>query len=118
MPQSPPLFRVARARPPGLFRMAPAGGLLAAGVGCFALSLLALVAGKSEHVKRALIFYKPTGPLSGVAILTVFIWLLSWAILEWRWKRRELALIRVSITAFLLLALTLLLTVPPIINGL
>jgi len=65
-------------------------------------------------VKRALVFYKPTGALSGVTTTAILIWLLSWAVFEWRWKSKTVALGRINLVAFALLAIGLLLTFPPI----
>lgn len=91
-----------------------AAAILAAGVGCFAIGAIAVVADKAPAVKRALIFYKPTGALSGVTTTAILIWLLSWAVLEWRWKSKTVALGRINLAAFALLAIGLLLTFPPI----
>jgi hypothetical protein len=90
-----------------------AAAILAAGFGCFAIGVIAVVADKSLAVKRALVFYKPTGALSGVTTAAILLWLLSWAVLEWRWKAKTVALGRINIAAFALLAIGLLLTFPP-----
>ena len=91
-----------------------AAAILAAGVGCFAIGVIAVIADKLPVVKRALIFYKSTGALSGVTTTAILIWLLSWAILEWRWKTKTVALGRINVAAFALLAIGLVLTFPPI----
>jgi hypothetical protein len=91
-----------------------AAAILAAGIGCFAVGVIAVVADKLPAAKRALIFSKPTGALSGVTTTAIGIWLLSWAILEWRWKSKSVALGRINLVAFALLAIGLLLTFPPI----
>jgi len=91
-----------------------AAALLAAGIGCFAVALLALAADTLPSVKSLLIFYRPTGPLSGVTTVAVVAWLVCWAVLEQRWRKRTVALGRVSAVALALLALSLLLTFPPI----
>ncbi len=91
-----------------------AAAILAAGLGCFAVGLLAVLADKSPSVKHALDFYKPTGALSGVTTASILLWLVSWAVFEWRWKSRTVALGRVNLAAFALLAIGLLLTFPPI----
>ena len=87
--------------------------ILAAGVGSFALAVLALAADKSAAIKSALVWYRPTGALSGVTTAAILIWLLAWVILEWRWGKRVVAAGRVNALAFTLLALGLLLTFPP-----
>ena len=43
-----------------------AAAILAAGIGCFMVALFALLGDKIAAFKSMMIFYKPTGPLSGV----------------------------------------------------
>ena len=90
--------------------------ILAAGIGSFALAVLACAGDKSAAVKNSLIFYKPTGPLSGVTTVAIVIWILTWGILEWRWRNRTVAIGRISVVALALLALSLLLTFPPVVD--
>lgn len=91
-----------------------AAALLAAGIGAFALALLAIVADHVVWMGRLMVIYKPTGPLSGVTTSAIAVWLIVWAMLEARWRKRDLALARVSAAALALLALSLVLTFPPI----
>jgi hypothetical protein len=93
-----------------------AASILAAGVGSFALAVLAYVGDKAAAVENKLIFYKPTGPLSGVTTSAILIWLLTWGILEWRWRKRTVAAGRVSAIALALLGLSLLMTFPPVVD--
>jgi hypothetical protein len=65
-------------------------------------------------VKNSLIFYKPTGPLSGVTTTAILIWLVAWGILEWRWRNRSVGMGRISVIALALLGLSVLLTFPPV----
>jgi len=88
--------------------------VLAAGVGAFVLGVLAVAADKSLAVKRLLVFYRPTGQLSGVTTMAILIWLITWGLLEWRWRHKTVALRRISLTALVLLGLSLLLTFPPV----
>jgi len=88
--------------------------VLAAGIGAFFLAVLAIVADKVVPIKRLMVFYKPTGPLSGVTTSAIFIWLVAWAILDARWRGRSVAAARVNTAAFVLLGLSLLLTFPPL----
>jgi hypothetical protein len=102
---------------PGTVAMPNGSGLaaiLSAGIGSLALAVLAIVADKSAHIRSDLTFYKPTGPLSGVTTTAILIWLLTWGILEWRWRKRTVAAGRINAVAFILLGLSLLLTFPPI----
>jgi hypothetical protein len=91
-----------------------AAAILSAGVGSFAVALLAIVADQSSFLKHLFDFYKPTGPLSGVTTCAVFLWLLTWLLLEWRWRKKSVALGRINAAALVLLGLSLLLTFPPI----
>ncbi len=91
-----------------------AAAILSAAIGSFALSILAIAADQSNAIKAAFVFYKPTGPLSGVTTLTILLWLLIWAILEARWRKKNVALKPTSIIAFVLLGMGFLLTFPPI----
>ena len=93
-----------------------AAALLAAAIGSFALSVLAIAGDKSPAIKTAFTFYRPTGALSGVSTVAILLWLAVWAILEWRWRSRTVALTQVSLTALGLLVLALLLTFPPIVD--
>lgn len=93
-----------------------AAAILAAGVGSLVLALLAAVADKSAAVKNWMIFYKPTGALSGVTTVAIVVWLLVWVVLERRWRRKTVAIGRISVAAFVLLALSFLLTFPPVLE--
>jgi hypothetical protein len=91
-----------------------AAAILSAALGALVLAMLAIAADKSPAVKAMLVFYKPTGPLSGVTTVAILIWLLTWVILDLRWKRRTVALAQTNTIAFVLLILSFLLTFPPI----
>jgi len=99
---------------PALTNGPGAAAILSAGIGSFALAVLALAADKSAHIKSILVFYRPTGPLSGVTTAAILVWILGWGILEWRWGRRTVALGRIALIAFALLVLSFLLTFPPV----
>lgn len=91
-----------------------AAAILAAGVGAFALAVLAVAGDKWTQLKPALSFYAPTGPLSGVTTIAILAWLGVWALLEWRWRRKTVGMTRVNTAAFMLLILSVLLTFPPL----
>lgn len=91
-----------------------AAAVLAAGIGSFALAVLAIAADRIHSVQRLMVFYKPTGPLSGVTTTAILVWLAVWVILEVRWGKRTVAVGRTNAVALILLVLSLLLTFPPI----
>jgi hypothetical protein len=90
-----------------------AAAILSAGIGCFVLGLLAVIGDGSAAAARALTFYFPTGPLSGVTTSAILVWLAAWFVLARRWRSRTVVMIKVNAIAFVLLGLSLLLTFPP-----
>lgn len=93
-----------------------AAAMLAAGIGCFAVGLFALGGDAFPVVKQFFTFYKPTGPLSGVSTSAIVVWLLAWLALSRQWSARTVALGWVVTVAFVLLALSVLLTFPPFMD--
>ena len=93
-----------------------AAAILAAGIGCAALGILALAGDASPAIKNALNFSNPTGPLSGVTTLAIVIWLVSWFALNRLWRTRTVAMVMVNVAAFALLAVGFLLTFPPFMD--
>ena len=100
----------------GLPNGAGAAAILAAGIGCATLGVLALLGDAFAGIKNFLNFYNPTGPLSGVTTLTIIMWLASWFILAQKWDGRDVALSRISMVAFVLLAVGFFLTFPPVMD--
>jgi len=90
-----------------------AAAILSAGIGCFLLSVFAVVADASKPVARFFTFYVPTGPLSGGTTTAIFLWLVTWMALARMWRHRTIALAKINIAAFAFLLLGILLTFPP-----
>jgi len=101
---------IASIRPNG----AGAAAILAAGLGSFLVAVIAILADRSAAVKSMMVFWKPTGPLSGVTTCAIVLWIAAWAVLNARWRNRNVALARINAAAFALLIFGLLLTFPPI----
>lgn len=93
---------------------AGAAAVLAAGMGSLAIAVFAIAADKAAPIKNLMNFYRPTGPLSGVTTCAIVLWLAAWALLHWLWSRRSVQAGRITVAAFILLFLSLLLTFPPI----
>jgi hypothetical protein len=108
--------RAVSPRPPAIPNGSGAAAILAAGFGCFVLAVLALAGDKSALIKSYMVFYKPTGPLSGVTTTAILIWILTWAMLEWRWRNKAVAVGRICAIALALLGLSLLVTFPPVVD--
>jgi hypothetical protein len=90
-----------------------AAAILAAGIGCAAMGILAFAGDASDTIGKLLNFYNPTGTLSGVTTLTIVIWLAAWFILSRMWAHSTVALAKVNLVAFALLLVGFLLTFPP-----
>jgi asparagine N-glycosylation enzyme membrane subunit Stt3 len=90
-----------------------AAAILAAGIGCAVLGILAFAGDASDTIGNLLNFYNPTGTLSGVTTLAIIIWLVVWFVLAKRWEHKTIDITKVNISAFVLLAVGFLLTFPP-----
>jgi hypothetical protein len=95
---------------------AGAAAILAAGIGSAALGVCALTNDAFPAMNRFFTFYHPTGGLSGVSTTAVVIWLVAWFILARRWGGETVAMARVSLASFGLLAVGVLLTFPPVMD--
>lgn len=93
-----------------------AAAILAAGVGSAALGILALANDAFPAINKLLIFYGPSGGLSGVSTVAVIIWLVAWFILARRWATATVQMARVNTISFALLAVGILLTFPPFMD--
>jgi hypothetical protein len=93
-----------------------AAAILAAGIGCFALGVFALVGDASRTIARLFTFYRPTGPLSGVTTSAIVIWLLTWIVLTSRWGGKTVGIAKINWATFILLTLGILLTFPPFMD--
>jgi NO-binding membrane sensor protein with MHYT domain len=93
---------------------AGAAAVLAAGAGTVGLAVIAIAADQMAAVRSAMIFYRPTGPLSGVTTSALILWVAVWIVLHLRWRRKDVAMGRVGAWALALLVLGVLLTFPPL----
>jgi len=88
--------------------------LLSAGIGCAGFGLLTDISECSTRASKVLLWYRPSGALSGVAILAIVIWLVVWAVLGARWKDRRLQNERTLMIATVILVLAgIVTTFPP-----
>jgi hypothetical protein len=93
-----------------------AAAILAAGIGCAAIGILAFAGDASGAIGKLLNFYNPTGTLSGVTIVAIIIWLVSWFGLNRIWQAQTVQLARINLVAFGLLIVGFLLTFPPFMD--
>jgi len=93
-----------------------AAAILAAGIGCAAMGILAFAGDASDAIGKALNIYNPSGTLSGVTTLAILIWLASWFVLNRMWQTSTVAMAKINVLAFVLLAVGFLLTFPPFMD--
>jgi len=99
-------------------RNTPDGGswaaVLAAAIGCAAIGVLTDLSEASKSISSALSFSKQVGDLSGKTSLGIFCWLIAWAFLHFRWRRRDLvAPARVAALSIVLIFVSLIAVFPP-----
>ncbi len=90
-----------------------AAAILAAGIGCATLGILTFAAEAARPFANLLNFYGPVGPLSGKTTVTILVWLVTWLVLSRLWRAKTVAMEKVNLAAFALLAVGFLLTFPP-----
>jgi hypothetical protein len=90
-----------------------AAAILAAGIGCAVVGILALAGDASAAIGKMLNFYNPVGTLSGVSTLAIIVWLVAWFFLNLQWRTKTVNLATVNVIAFIGLVICLLLTFPP-----
>ena len=90
--------------------------ILAAGIGCAAIGVLAFAGDAWDGIHNALHIYNPSGTLSGVTTFGVIIWLVAWFVLDRFWREKTVAMVRINTWSFVLLAVGFLLTFPPFMD--
>lgn len=90
-----------------------AAALVAGGIGSTALGLFTVLAEASAGIKNALNWYNPVGPLTGKSLLGIFAFFVSWGLLHFMFKDKNVNFNRAATIAFVLLGLGLLFTFPP-----
>lgn len=89
-----------------------AAAVLAAGMGTFVLGLFTTLNEASTDINDFLRFSDDVGPLSGKTIIAAVAFFVSWAILGYLWREREIAWRPVLTATVVLLALGFLGTFP------
>jgi hypothetical protein len=89
-----------------------AAAFLAAGIGSLALGVATTLAEASAAIGSALNLYRPVGPLSGKTVVALAVWLVSWVILHFAWRNKQLNFQTIFITTLVLIALGFLGTFP------
>ncbi len=87
---------------------------IASGIGSVALGLTVIGAEGNANIRSALTFTPAVGPLSGKTIVTVIAFVVSWIILHYVLRERNMRLGTSFALTLVLLAIGLLLTFPPV----
>ncbi len=93
-----------------------AAALIAGGIGAAVMGLTASLTDMSNGFNNALNWYSPVGSLTGKAILEVVFFLGSWLVLGMMWKDKEVNFKNAALVAFILLAIGLIFTFPPVFD--
>jgi hypothetical protein len=95
-----------------------AAALLAAGIGCLVFGGLTAMTEASRTFADALIFMPKVGPLSGQALSAAMAFLASWKLLEFILRGKEPDEKRVFAAMWLMVAVGVVLTFPPVYQSL
>jgi hypothetical protein len=88
--------------------------MLAGGVGCLAMGVLTIASESVHALSTLLVFYRPSGDLSGKSTVAVVFWLIAWAFLHARWKNTTLrSPAAVAALTLALVGISLLCVFPP-----
>ena len=90
-----------------------AAALVAGGIGAAAIGLLTTLAEASTGIKDALNWYNPVGPLTGKTLLGVILYFVSWAVLHFIYRGKNVNFTRAASLGLALLGVGLLTTFPP-----
>jgi hypothetical protein len=106
---------IGRQAPPRLQQEEPNGpamaAFLGAGIGVFTLGLIVVLG--EMGLLRVPALYAPAGGVTGRTTLAILVWLVAWAILHARWRKREVDAGRVGSYVIVLTALGIVGTFPP-----
>jgi len=95
---------------------AAAATLLSVGLGGLVLGILALAGDALPAVAKALNIWNPTGPLAGVTLAAILVWLATWLVLARLWSARTLNMSLVGGVSAAMILAGLLLTFPPFMD--
>jgi hypothetical protein len=94
---------------------AAAAAFLAAGIGAFAMGLIAFL--YAVDLLPLPVLYEPAGGVSSRTTLALAIWLIAWGFLHFRWRAREIDISRTGWIVGGLIALGVAGTFPPLWNA-
>ncbi len=87
--------------------------ILSGSIGCFIIGLAIILAVISGDINNFLNWWNPVGPLSGKTGVGIIAWLLSWLLLHFAWKDKEINYNLVLAISYVLLILAFIFSFPP-----
>jgi hypothetical protein len=90
---------------------------VSSGIGCLVIGLMTTGAVLSEGLKNTLNWWNPAGPLTGKTAVGVLAWLISWAILHFLWKDKEVDFNKTFVITLVLIGLGFIFTFPPVFEA-
>jgi hypothetical protein len=96
---------------------AVSSAFLSSGIGCLLIGLMTTGAVISETLNHMLNWWGPAGPLTGKTSIGVAGWLISWFVLNSRWRNKEVDFGKIFAATLILIGVGFLLTFPPIFEA-
>jgi hypothetical protein len=90
-----------------------AAALVAGGLGSATIGLMTVLAEASTPIKDSLNWWNPAGPLTGKTLVGVIVFFVSWIVLHFIYRGKNVNFARATTIALILLGLGLLGTFPP-----
>jgi hypothetical protein len=87
--------------------------MVAGGLGSAIIGLMTVLAEASEAIRSALNWWNPAGPLTGKTLSGVIVFFVSWVVLHFIFRGKDVNFARATTIALILLGLGLLGTFPP-----
>ncbi|MCL5964989.1 MAG: hypothetical protein M1369_04295 [Deinococcus sp.] len=87
--------------------------LIAGGLGSATIGLMTVLAEASQSIMNALNWWNPAGPLTGKTLVGVIIFFVSWIVLHFIFRGKNVNFARAATIALILLGLGILGTFPP-----
>lgn len=87
--------------------------LIAGGLGSATIGLMTVLAEASHSITNALNWWNPAGPLTGKTLVGVIIFFVSWIVLHFIFRGKNVNFARAATIALILLGLGILGTFPP-----
>ncbi len=87
--------------------------LIAGGLGSATIGLMTVLAEASHSIMNALNWWNPAGPLTGKTLVGVIIFFVSWIVLHFIFRGKNVNFARAATIALILLGLGILGTFPP-----